>query len=92
MQTFHSEAYLFQVVTEDQAQTDRYWEAILGNGGSESPCGRCKDKWGVFWQISPREQLDALQDPELAAAKRSFEAMMARRKIDSGAIERARRG
>jgi predicted 3-demethylubiquinone-9 3-methyltransferase (glyoxalase superfamily) len=88
----HSEAFSFQVITESQAETDRYWQAIVGNGGAESACGWCKDRWGVSWQITPRALLDAVSSPDQAAAKRSFEAMMGMNKIDIAAIEAARRG
>jgi 2-polyprenyl-6-hydroxyphenyl methylase/3-demethylubiquinone-9 3-methyltransferase len=88
----HSEAFSFQVVTEDQAETDRLWNAIVGNGGAESACGWCKDKWGLSWQITPRILIDSLGDPDRARAKRVFEAMMQMRKIDIAAIEAARRG
>jgi 2-polyprenyl-6-hydroxyphenyl methylase/3-demethylubiquinone-9 3-methyltransferase len=88
----HSEAFSFQVATEDQAETDRYWDAIVGNGGQESQCGWCKDKWGVNWQITPVVLSQAIADPDPAAAKRAFEAMMTMRKIDVAAIEKALRG
>jgi 2-polyprenyl-6-hydroxyphenyl methylase/3-demethylubiquinone-9 3-methyltransferase len=88
----HSEAFSFQVVTADQAETDRYWNAIVGNGGEESQCGWCKDKWGVSWQITPLALLQAITDADPAAAKRAFEAMMPMKKIDIAAIEAARRG
>ncbi|MFT3763364.1 MAG: VOC family protein [Pseudoxanthomonas sp.] len=88
----HSEAFSFQVATADQAETDRYWNAIVGNGGSESACGWCKDKWGLSWQITPVALTEAIADPDPAAAKRAFEAMMRMRKIDIAAIEAARRG
>jgi predicted 3-demethylubiquinone-9 3-methyltransferase (glyoxalase superfamily) len=88
----HSEAFSFQVVTADQAETDRYWKAIVGNGGEESMCGWCKDKWGVSWQITPLALLKAITDPDPAAAKRAFDAMMQMKKIDIAAIEAARRG
>jgi len=88
----HSEAFSFQVVTDTQAETDRYWNAIVNNGGAESACGWCKDKWGLSWQITPRALLDAFSDPDRAAGKRSFEAMMKMKKIDIAAIEAARRG
>ncbi len=88
----HSEAFSFQVATEDQAETDRLWNAIVGNGGVESACGWCKDKWGLSWQITPRALTDAITDPDPAAAQRAFEAMMGMRKIDIAAIEAARRG
>lgn len=88
----HSEAFSFQVATEDQAETDRYWSALVGNGGEESACGWCKDKWGLSWQITPRALTDAFRDPDRAAAKRAFEAMMTMRKIDIATINAARRG
>jgi 2-polyprenyl-6-hydroxyphenyl methylase/3-demethylubiquinone-9 3-methyltransferase len=88
----HSEAFSFQIITEDQAETDRYWNAIIGNGGVESACGWCKDKWGLSWQITPRALMDAFSDPDPAAAKRAFEAMMQMQKIDIATIEAARRG
>ncbi|KAF1688050.1 hypothetical protein B1992_01070 [Pseudoxanthomonas broegbernensis] len=88
----HSEAFSFQVATQDQAQTDRYWNAIVGNGGQESACGWCKDKWGLSWQITPRALTEAIADPDPAAAKRAFEAMMTMGRIDIAAIEAARRG
>jgi 2-polyprenyl-6-hydroxyphenyl methylase/3-demethylubiquinone-9 3-methyltransferase len=87
-----SEAFSFQIATDDQAETDRLWNAIVGNGGSESACGWCKDRWGVSWQITPRVLLDAIADPDRAAAKRAFEAMMPMGKIDIAAIEAARAG
>jgi predicted 3-demethylubiquinone-9 3-methyltransferase (glyoxalase superfamily) len=87
-----SEAFSFQIATDDQAETDRLWNAIVGNGGQESACGWCKDKWGVSWQITPRALLDAVTDPDQAAAKRAFDAMMSMGKIDIAAIEAARRG
>ncbi len=88
----HSEAFSFQVVTESQAETDRYWNAIIGNGGSASACGWCKDRWGLFWQISPRVLLEGVTDPDPVVARRVFEAMMGMGKIDVAAIEAARRG
>jgi predicted 3-demethylubiquinone-9 3-methyltransferase (glyoxalase superfamily) len=88
----HSEAFSFQVATDDQAETDRLWNAIVGNGGQESECGWCKDRWGLSWQITPRALTDAMADPDRAAAKRAFDAMMTMRKIDVAAIEAARRG
>ena len=88
----HDEAFSFQVATVDQAETDRYWNAIVGNGGQESECGWCKDKWGVSWQITPIALRDAIIDPDPAAAKRAFDAMMEMTKIDIAAIEAARRG
>jgi predicted 3-demethylubiquinone-9 3-methyltransferase (glyoxalase superfamily) len=87
-----TEAFSFQVATDDQAETDRLWNAIVGNGGQESECGWCKDKWGVSWQITPRVLIEAIQDPDRAAAKRAFDAMMTMQKIDIAAIEKARRG
>jgi predicted 3-demethylubiquinone-9 3-methyltransferase (glyoxalase superfamily) len=86
-----SEAFSFQIATDDQEETDRYWNAIVGNGGQESACGWCKDKWGVSWQITPRALTDALAAGG-AEAKRAFDAMMTMRKIDVAAIEAARRG
>ena len=88
----HSEAFSFQVITEDQAETDRLWHAIVNNEGQESACGWCKDKWGLSWQITPRALVDAIADPDPAAAKRAFNAMMAMGKIDIATIEAARRG
>jgi 2-polyprenyl-6-hydroxyphenyl methylase/3-demethylubiquinone-9 3-methyltransferase len=88
----HSEAFSFQVATDDQEETDRLWNAIVGNGGQESACGWCKDKWGLSWQISPRVLTDAVANPDPAVAKRAFEAMMTMRKIDIAAIEAAVRG
>lgn len=88
----HSEAFSFQVLTEDQEETDRYWNAIVGNGGEEGVCGWCKDRWGVSWQITPRVLMESVADPDREAAKRVFEAMMPMRKIDIAAIEEARRG
>jgi len=88
----HSEAFSFQVRTEDQAETDRLWHAIVGNGGQESQCGWCKDKWGVSWQITPRVLLEAIANPDPAAAKRAFAAMMTMAKIDVAQIEAALRG
>ena len=87
-----SEAFSFQVATDDQAETDRLWNAIVNNGGQESECGWCKDKWGVSWQITPRMLTEAVNDPDRAAAKRAFDAMMTMRKIDVAAIEKAWRG
>jgi 2-polyprenyl-6-hydroxyphenyl methylase/3-demethylubiquinone-9 3-methyltransferase len=87
-----NEAFSFQIATDDQAETDRLWSAIVRNGGQESQCGWCKDKWGVSWQITPRALIAALSDPDPAAAKRAFEAMMPMKKIDIAAIEAARRG
>ena len=87
-----NEAVSFQVTTEDQAETDRYWDAIVGNGGKESQCGWCKDRWGFSWQIVPRALMAAMSDPDRAAAKRAMDAMMTMRKIDIAAIKAARRG
>jgi predicted 3-demethylubiquinone-9 3-methyltransferase (glyoxalase superfamily) len=86
-----SEAFSFQISTEDQAETDRYWNAIVGNGGQESECGWCKDRWGLSWQITPRILTEAMAAGG-AEAKRAFAAMMTMRKIDVAAIEAARRG
>jgi len=88
----HNEAFSFQVATVDQAETDRYWNAIVGNGGQESECGWCKDKWGISWQITPVALMQAVTGSDLAAAQRAFEAMMTMRKIDIAAIEAAVRG
>ncbi|MFO0797456.1 MAG: VOC family protein [Gemmataceae bacterium] len=88
----HTEAFSFQVATADQAETDRYWDAIVGNGGKESACGWCKDKWGLNWQITPVALSAAIASPDPAAAKRAFAAMMTMRKIDVAAIEAAVRG
>jgi predicted 3-demethylubiquinone-9 3-methyltransferase (glyoxalase superfamily) len=88
----HNEAFSFQVATDDQAETDRLWNAIVSNGGQETACGWCKDKWGLSWQITPRALTAAITDPDRAAAKRAFEAMMQMRKIDIAAIEAARLG
>lgn len=87
-----NEAVSFMVITEDQEETDRYWNAITQNGGEESACGWCKDKWGFSWQITPRVLLEALDNPDRAAAKRAFEAMMPMRKIDIATIEAALKG
>lgn len=86
-----SEAFSFQIATDDQEETDRYWNAIVGNGGEESQCGWCRDKWGVSWQITPRALTEAMAAGG-AEAKRAFEAMMGMQKIDIAAIEAARRG
>jgi predicted 3-demethylubiquinone-9 3-methyltransferase (glyoxalase superfamily) len=88
----HSNAFSFQVATVDQAETDKYWNAIVGNGGQESECGWCKDKWGLSWQITPIALTQGYTDPDPAVAKRVFEAMMTMKKIDIAAIESARRG
>jgi predicted 3-demethylubiquinone-9 3-methyltransferase (glyoxalase superfamily) len=87
-----NEAVSFMVLTDDQAETDRYWSAIVDNGGAESACGWCKDRWGFSWQITPRALLEAMHDQDEAAAKRAMEAMMTMTKIDIAAIETAARG
>ncbi len=87
-----NEAVSFMVVTKDQAETDLYWNAIVGNGGEESACGWCRDRWGFSWQITPRVLLEATTSSDAAAAKRAFEAMMTMGKIDIAAIEAAFRG
>lgn len=87
-----NEAVSFQVFTDSQAETDRYWNAIVGDGGAQSMCGWCKDRWGFSWQIVPRVLMAGMADPDPAAAKRVFDAMMTMRKIDHAAIEAARRG
>ena len=87
-----SEAFSFQIATDDQAETDRLWNAIVNNGGQESECGWCKDKWGVSWQITPRVLTEAVNDTDRVAAKRAFDAMMTMRKIDVATIEAAWRG
>jgi 2-polyprenyl-6-hydroxyphenyl methylase/3-demethylubiquinone-9 3-methyltransferase len=84
-----TEAFSFQVATVDQAETDRYWDAIVGNGGQASACGWCKDRWGLSWQISPIALTRAVTDPDPAVAKRAFDAMMEMSKIDIAAIEAA---
>lgn len=86
------EAVSFQVYTRDQAETDRLWDAIVGNGGTENDCGWCKDRFGLSWQITPRALMKAFTDPDRTAAKRAFDAMMTMRRIDIAAIEAARRG
>ena len=86
-----TEAFSFQIATDNQEETDRYWNAIVKNGGQESACGWCKDRWGVSWQITPRVLTDALAAGG-AEGKRAFEAMMSMRKIDVATIEKARRG
>jgi predicted 3-demethylubiquinone-9 3-methyltransferase (glyoxalase superfamily) len=88
----HNEAFSFQVATADQAETDRYWDAIVGNGGSESQCGWCKDKWGVSWQITPVVLTESLADGDPAVRRRVFEAMMKMRKLDVAALVQARKG
>ncbi|HEU5286284.1 MAG TPA: VOC family protein [Sphingomicrobium sp.] len=84
-----NEAVSFMVLTEDQEETDRYWDAIVNNGGQESACGWCKDQWGFSWQITPRVLLEANSSPDRAAARRAFEAMMTMKKIDIAKIEAA---
>ena len=86
------EAISFQVYTDTQEETDRYWNAIVSNGGQESACGWCKDKFGLSWQIVPRALMEAISDPDTAAAKRAMDAMMTMRKIDIAKIDAARRG
>ncbi|QPF71582.1 VOC family protein [Roseateles sp. DAIF2] len=86
------EAFSFQIATDDQAETDRLWQAIIDNGGQASACGWCKDRWGLSWQITPRVLIEAINDPDPAAARRAFEAMMQMGKIDIATIEAARRG
>lgn len=88
----HNEAFSFQVATEDQEETDRLWNAIVGNGGQESACGWCKDRWGLSWQITPRVLIEAISHPDPQAAKRAFDAMMDMRKIDVATIQAALRG
>jgi 2-polyprenyl-6-hydroxyphenyl methylase/3-demethylubiquinone-9 3-methyltransferase len=88
----HNEAFSFQVATDDQAETDRLWNAIVENGGEESACGWCKDKWGISWQITPRALTAAMTHSDKAAAKRAFEAMMTMTKIDVATIEAAVKG
>lgn len=87
-----SEAFSFQVTTEDQEETDRYWNAIVGNGGQESECGWCKDRWGLSWQITPRVLTEGAADPDPTVRKRVFDAMMTMKKIDVAAVEAARKG
>jgi predicted 3-demethylubiquinone-9 3-methyltransferase (glyoxalase superfamily) len=87
----HSEAFSFQISTEDQAETDRYWDAIIGNGGEASACGWCRDRWGISWQITPRVLMEAMAAGG-DEARRAFEAMMGMGRIDVAAIEAARRG
>ncbi|HVP32362.1 MAG TPA: VOC family protein [Steroidobacteraceae bacterium] len=86
----HSEAFSFQIITEDQAETDRYWHAIVDNGGAASQCGWCRDRWGLSWQITPRVLIEATTGQDRAVARRVFEAMMGMKKIDIAAIEAAR--
>ncbi len=87
-----NEAVSFQVYTADQAETDRYWNAIVSNGGAESECGWCRDRWGFSWQITPRALMEGMEDPDRATAKRVMEAMMTMKKIDVATIEAARAG
>lgn len=86
----HNESFSFLIATDDQAETDRLWNAIISHGGQESACGWCKDKWGLSWQITPRALTAAITDPDRAAAKRAFDAMMTMKKIDIAAIKAAR--
>ena len=88
----HSEAFSFVIATDDQAETDRLWHAIVDNGGQENQCGWCKDRWGLSWQITPRILIEGYTDPDRAVARRTFEAIHTMRKIDIAAIEAARRG
>ena len=88
----HTEAFSFQVATDDQEETDRYWNAIVGNGGQESQCGWCKDRWGLSWQITPQRLLDLMADSDHGRAKRAMEAMMQMRKIDIATLEAAADG
>ncbi len=88
----HSEAFSFQVATDDQAETDRYWNAIVGNGGQQSDCGWCRDRWGLSWQITPRVLTEAFTSKDPGVAQRAFEAMMTMQKIDVARIEAAVRG
>lgn len=90
--TPHNQAFSFQVSTEDQAETDRYWNAIVANGGKENVCGWCQDRWGISWQITPRVLMEGVTSPDRAEAKRVFEAMMGMGKIDVAGVERARKG
>jgi predicted 3-demethylubiquinone-9 3-methyltransferase (glyoxalase superfamily) len=87
-----TEAFSFQIATDDQAETDRLWNAVVNNGGQESECGWCKDKWGLSWQITPRALTDGIADADPKVAKRVFDAMMTMKKIDVAKIEAARRG
>jgi predicted 3-demethylubiquinone-9 3-methyltransferase (glyoxalase superfamily) len=88
----HNEAFSFQVGTADQAETDRYWDALIADGGSASQCGWCKDRWGISWQVTPLALTRSMADPDPAVRKRVFTAMMGMSKIDIAAIEAARRG
>jgi len=87
-----SEAFSFVISTRDQQETDHYWNAIVGNGGQESQCGWCRDRWGISWQVTPTILTEALSNPDRAASKRAFEAMMPMKKIDVATIEKALRG
>lgn len=87
----HTEAFSFQISTKDQEETDRYWDAIVGNGGQESMCGWCKDKWGISWQITPEALTRSMTEDDPATAKRVFDVMMTMKRIDIAAIENARR-
>ena len=84
-----NQAVSFMVITEDQGETDRYWDAIVGNGGAESQCGWCQDRWGYSWQITPRAMMEAMSSPDKAAAKRAMEAMYQMKKIDIATIQKA---
>ncbi len=88
----HSQAFSFQISTADQAETDRLWHAVIDNGGEANACGWCRDRWGLYWQITPRVLMEGITDPDPAVAKRVFEVMMQMTKIDIAAIEAARRG
>jgi predicted 3-demethylubiquinone-9 3-methyltransferase (glyoxalase superfamily) len=88
----HSEAFSFQVSTDDQAETDRYWNAVIENGGAANVCGWCQDRWGVSWQITPKALTEAMSHQDRAVAKRAFEAMMTMTKIDIAGIEAAVKG
>ncbi|MEG0921906.1 MAG: VOC family protein [Comamonas sp.] len=88
----HNESFSFQIATDDQAETDRLWDTIVSNGGQESACGWCKDRWGISWQITPRVLTAAMANPDRAASQRAFAAMMTMTKIDIAAIEAAQRG
>lgn len=88
----HSQAFSFQIATDTQEETDRLWQAIVGNGGQPNVCGWCQDRWGLSWQITPSVLIEAIADPDPAVAKRVFEAMMHMGKIDIAAVEAARRG
>ena len=85
----HNESFSFQIATDDQAETDRLWNAVVGNGGQESVCGWCKDRWGLSWQITPRALTAAVSDSNREVAKRAFDAMMTMKKIDIAALEAA---